>query len=83
MKTLQQGDYVRNLTADEFYELIFIESGNEEPTLPYRNFKETPEYYGSTLRFDGEELMLGFKKECINELSYGEFYKRTVNTFNL
>lgn len=67
---LQQGDYVTDLTEEQFDELIEIEGF--EYKLPYNPISKV-------IVFDGEAL---YKCEPrINPLPFTEFKQRAINTF--
>lgn len=69
---LQQGDYVRNLTKEQFEELIEIEDFPIE--LSYEKSNKTLGYDGSCL----------YTENFIpkTELTFSEFKQRAINTFN-
>lgn len=80
MKELQEGDYVRNLTEEQWNELLMIETGRV--SLMYSLTMETDLKHGHALRVDEfGELMHGWKDKCENELTFEEFKQRAINTY--
>ena len=77
---LQQGDYVTDLTKEQFDELQDIEGFNGE-RLPYYNDKEDGKvFFANGLVYD--ECFYHSKKEyCKTKLSFTEFKQRAINTF--
>lgn len=81
MKKLQEGDYVRNLTEEQWSELLMIECGKFTLTY-YIASKDNDEYHLKSLRFDEfGDLMHGEKIYCKNELTFEEFKQRAINTY--
>lgn len=82
MKKLQEGDYVRNLTEEQWNELLMIECG--EVTLTYYiASRDRDEYHLKSLFVDEfGDLMTGEKIYCKNELTFEEFKQRAINTYN-
>lgn len=82
MKKLQEGDYVRNLTEEQFNELLMIETGRVSLTYSI-TLSERTGCYKQSLRFDEDgDLMHGWKSLCKNELTFEEFKQRAINTYN-
>lgn len=71
MKKLKKGDYVINLTEEQFKELIEIE--NHSIKIPH--------FGGGFLYYINESLYMHDKKEMKNELSFEEFKQRAIKTF--
>ena len=78
---LQQGDYVTDLTKEQFDELIMIE--NHVLVMGYTNDKEDNEYYfANGICYSHTELLdYSDKKICKTLLSFTEFKQRAINTF--
>ena len=64
---LQQGDYVTDLTEEQFQELINIQND------PFPIMKKT--YIG----FNGDHLST--TRRMVTKLTYDEFKQRAINTF--
>lgn len=72
MKKLQQGDYVINLTKEQFDELIEIEDSIVK--LSYIS-----SFANKSIKFSNGFLIYGISK---NQLHFSEFKKRAINTFS-
>ncbi len=77
---LQQGDYVTDLTEEQFDELQDIENFHGG-RLPYYNDKEDGKvFFANGLVYD-EHLYHSRKDSCKNHLTFTEFKQRAINTF--
>jgi hypothetical protein len=80
MKKLEKGDYVVNLSEQQFDELQDIENHNGL-RLPYYNDEKDGElFYANGLVYD-DCFFHSRKETCTNLLSFDDFKQRAINTF--
>jgi len=71
MKKLEKGDYVVNLSKQQFDEILNI------CDMCYVNIKDQKFYYDKKDNY----IYCHNESEAINELSFDEFKQRAINTF--
>lgn len=79
MKTLQVGDYVKNLTEKQWKKLNDVE--NYRPLAIELNDKNDKKYYHFGIMYKAECLLFAEKIDCRTELTFEEFLSRAKNTF--
>ena len=79
MKKLEQGDYVKDLTEQQFNELQDIE-GCFYRVLWSSNTLEGDDFITESVMFDRGALVHSIKEDVTNLLSFDEFKERLINT---
>ena len=80
MKTLQVGDYVKNLTEKQWKKLNEVEN-SEDPLAFEMNNSEDNKCIPFAIVYDFECLLFAEKRYCKTELTFEEFLSRAKNTF--
>ena len=83
---LKDGDYVKNITRDQYDLLKKISKNKDEDRMSdfIELDRETKNYYPHSYVFSARNMLIkhGFKSSCIEELSFEEFYARAVFTYS-
>lgn len=78
MEKLKQGDYVKNLTKEQFEELVRIE-GKENLTYS-TSILGSDIFTPKSLIFSGKNLLHTEKRKAKTELTFEQFKQRLINT---
>lgn len=79
MKTLQVGDYVKNLTKEQFDEILTV---NSIDRFMFYTTIEDFDFYGAGIVYsEFNRFLHAEKKMCKTELTFKEFLLRAKNTF--
>lgn len=80
MKKLEVGDYVKNLTEEQWDELNKVEN-SEDPLQFEMNNLEYNKCISFAIVYDFECFLFAEKRYCKTELTFEEFLSRAKNTF--
>lgn len=79
MEKLQQGDYVKDLTKEQFYELVLL--GKQKRFTWEASIIESKMFIPKSLIFLRGTILHTEKRKAKTELTFSEFKKRAINTF--
>jgi len=80
MIKLEKGDYVKELTEQQFNELQDIERSNFRFSFPDADV-DSFELFKNGLCYFENILDHSWRRQCTNLLSFDEFKERAINTF--
>lgn len=75
---LQQGDYVTNLTEEQFNELIEISNSSITWNV---SISEDCFYIDKSVMYKDKKILHSKKSDLDNQLPFEEFKQRAINTF--
>jgi len=78
MEKLKQGDYVTNLTKEQFDELLMVSNSSMNWKVSIR---EHFMYIEKSIMYNGFELLHSKKSDLENQLPFEVFKQRAINTF--